>query len=94
MTYKRRKSYRFEATPGTLASVSFNMESFEVETKGLVYNESFLGCACVFIKNDNLVKGKRCLIQCGDLNPTGATIRWMTYLDPDVLKAGFEYDED
>ena len=93
MEHKKRSHFRWVSSPKDVALVSFQdkEESFEEEIAGLVLNESYSGCAAVFRKNENFVPGKTCVIRCNILSPTRATIRWVTDMDDDALKVGFEF---
>ncbi len=93
MDQKKRSHFRWVSSPKDVALVSFqnDEEPFEEEIAGLVLNESYSGCAAVFRKNEKFAPGNKCIIRCNVLSPTRAFIRWVTDMDDDALKVGFEF---
>ena len=87
MTVKR-KHIRFQPDSDTFMAVRLEDNSLYT---GLCVSESQGGSAGVFINHPNFVSGIMCLVKVGKLDPISAQIRWVTELDSDVLKVGFEY---
>ena len=95
-TVKKRRHLRYVPDMDTLALIGFQQlpAQFKGEILGLVCNESFSGCCLITLKNDKLVVGQECLVQCGQLPLTPAVVRWSGRLDEQVMRVGLEFVSD
>ena len=83
-----RRHIRFEADENTF--ILLNIDN-EVVHSGIGVSESQSGCAGVFRTNNLFVAGKMVYVKVGKLEPVSAEIRWVSELDKDVMKVGFEF---
>ncbi len=89
MSIDKRKHIRFESDTNTFVGLRID----ETSIGGLCITESHGGCSAVFLNHKLFVAGKTCEIHVGKLSTLNAEIRWVTELDSDVVKVGFEYLE-
>ena len=84
----KRKHIRFK--PDERTYILINIVDDEVES-GLCVTESQGGCSAVFLNKPCYQAGEMCYLKVGKLDPVAAEIRWVTVLDNDLVKVGFEY---
>ncbi len=84
----KRKFIRFEPDENTY--VLLNIQDEEIHS-GLCLTESQGGCSAVFKNNPLYRAGEMVMVKVGKLDPTSAEIRWVSELDKDVVKVGFEF---
>ncbi len=84
----KRKHIRFNPDEDTFIAVKIEDDTLYT---GLCVSESQGGCSGVFMNHVNFISGKMCYLKVGKLDPVSAEIRWVTELDTDVVKVGFQY---
>jgi len=91
---QKRTRIRFAPDPSTLAYVDFVPESpaFKGEHVGLVCNESFSGCGIIVLKGEVFNVGQKVKVKVGILDPVPAKVQWITEVDNQVSRIGFEYN--
>jgi hypothetical protein len=90
MSDVKRKNIRFHADENTFI-IAIVDEGHEVD--GLCITESAKGCSGTFVMTDVFEVEKACKLKVGLLDPLKAVVRWVTKLDEEVIKVGFEYLE-
>lgn len=83
-----RKHIRFEAEENTF--ILARGES-DIVHSGLALSESQGGCSGVFKVNKDFELKKMMLVKVGQLDSIPVEIRWITPLDHEVVKVGFQY---
>jgi hypothetical protein len=87
MSEIKRKNIRFPSDDNTFIVASFESGH---EIDGLSITESASGCSGVFVVNDLFEVEKTCQLKVGSIDPLKAIVRWVTKLDDEVIKVGFE----
>ena len=94
----KRASLRFEPDSGSYVFIdSENIDPAEFKPKltGLVYNESYTGCAVFILSDLVLARDSICLVLPAHLrNPLKAVVRWREDFDIGVSRIGFQYLEN
>lgn len=95
---KPRTGIRFTSTDGEFGFISFNSEKFKPDSAVFIINESAHG-ACLVL-NRKLVppqisfkEGLNIMIKVGKLDPVPTIIRWVQFIDEDIIKFGVENTE-
>lgn len=89
MSIEKRKHERFEAKSNTFVGIEVEGSSIG----GLCISESQGGCSAVFVNHNVFMAGKECDVHVDEQSTLKAEIRWVTELDTDVVKVGFQYLE-
>ncbi len=93
----KRASVRFEPDPGSYVMIDADHAepgSFQPKITGLMFNESYTGCAVFILSDQKLPKDVTCLVRPAQLqNPLKAVVRWREDFDIGVSKVGFQYLE-
>lgn len=84
----KRKHIRFQPDDNTYIMVQVDND---VVYSGLCVSESQGGCSAAFLNNPAFIAGTMCYVKVGKLEPISAEIRWVTELDSDLVKIGFQY---
>jgi hypothetical protein len=84
----KRRHIRFEPEENTFVFVNIDNENVH---GGLCTSESQSGCSGVFRTCGSFVAGKMVYVKVGALDALSAEIKWVSELDKDTLKVGFEY---
>ena len=90
-----RRSLRFTDNQSLHAEIDFDVtvKPFQVDLPAIICNESFRGCCIVTVKNDRLSSGSRLRIKVGDLTPMLGEVKWVSDIDPEVMKIGIQFLE-
>ncbi len=90
----KRVNVRFEPDPESYVLIDTNGEAhgFQASLTGLMYNESYRGCALIILKDQVLNVDSICLVKPANLqNPIRAVVRWREDFDIGVSKVGLQY---
>ncbi len=90
----KRLSVRFEpdAESYVLIDTHYNFNKFSPKLTGLIYNESYRGCAIIILKDQTLEIDTECWVKPANLNtPIKAIIRWREDFDMGVSKVGLQF---
>ncbi len=90
----KRLSVRFEPDPESyvLIDTVYNFNHFSATLTGLMYNESYRGCALIILKDQLLEIDTECWVKLVNLqNPIKAVVRWREDFDIGVSKVGLQY---
>ncbi len=84
-----RKSTRFQPDPMTIAQLDFAMgKDFRPTLIGLVINESYTGCAMIFVTDEPPKKDLKMRIKVGALSPLKGQVAWVKNLEENIYKVG------
>lgn len=92
----KRISVRFDPDPESYVLIDSapNTGSFQTMLTGLMYNESYRGCAIIILRDQVLEIDSECLIKPATLqNPIRAIVRWREDFEIGVSKVGLQYLE-
>lgn len=93
----KRSNVRFEPDPGSYVMIDVDhsdVDAFQPKVTGLMYNESYTGCAVFILSDQVLPKDIICLVRPAQLQkPLKAIVRWREDYDIGVSKIGFQYIE-
>jgi hypothetical protein len=91
----QRRAIRYTPDIGDYAVLCFSDpdSEFQIDSVGIILNESSTGCAVCIPATRRLKEGDRFVVQVGKMNPQSATIVWRKDLDKDVVKIGIKYDK-
>jgi len=90
----KRVSVRFEPDPVSYVLIDTDGEAhgFDVKLTGLMFNESYRGCALFILKDQQLNIDSTCLVKPANLqNPIRAIVRWREDFDIGVSKVGLQF---
>lgn len=94
---KKRASIRFKPDTGKIALIDLSTakDKFIPTITALIINESFTGCALLFVKLDSkspkIEKNQIVTAQVGDLSPLRAEVAWEEQIDKNIFKIGLKY---
>ncbi|NES81260.1 MAG: PilZ domain-containing protein [Moorea sp. SIO2B7] len=90
-----RKHPRFNQDPDVIAEIDLelNESKFTRSLWGIVFNDSFGGCAIVVVTQELLEFNQICYLKFSELTPFKAKIVWTKKLDENTWKLGLEYIE-
>ncbi len=93
MTKAKRSYIRYEAEKNTIGMIGFQeaTKDFLPQHIGLVFNEGYRGCGMIMLYSSEIVTNHLCIVQCGVLHPIKSRVAWITRLDTNTIKVGFEY---
>ncbi|MCK5883854.1 MAG: hypothetical protein KAG61_09210 [Bacteriovoracaceae bacterium] len=91
-----RRYLRYKAAANSLCGIYFGemVEEYSPDLVGIVCNEGHKGCSVATTNSENVVKGRKVIVQVAQFSPVEATIRWVVKLDEDLCKLGIEYSID
>ena len=90
----KRISVRFDpdAESYVLIDTIYNLNQFSPKLTGLMYNESYRGCATRLLKDQVLEIDTECWVKLANLqNPIKSIVRWREDYDIGVSKVGLQY---
>jgi len=90
----KRVSVRFEPDSESyvLIDTDYKLNHFSAKLTGLMYNESYRGCALIILKDQFLEIDSECWVRPANLqNPIRAIVRWREDFDIGVSKIGLQY---
>ena len=88
-----RKALRYRPQETTVATVDLLGDDGQYlgNIKGIVFSEAARGCGLVVLFRSDLKLHQFVQIQVGALAPIKAKIAWLSEMDEDIMKVGFEY---
>lgn len=93
-----RAGIRFTTKGNEFGFISYDLEEYKPESGLLVINESSNGSCLVLNRklipsNVNFVQGLHLIIKVGALDPVTVVVRWVKFMDEEVIKFGVENTE-
>ena len=89
-----RKSFRFNPDENTLIKVIYTENKEKKEKLGLVCDESYEGCSCIFRRPFPFHIGDELTITVGKIQSVRGTLIWTKDYDKVTIKAGFLITEE
>lgn len=87
---KRRRSIRFRPEQTTVAELR-GVYPGPLTHLSVVRDESYRGCSLIVQKAAGLQAGAFCRVKVGHLEEMPARVAWVSDLNGEFVKAGFEY---
>ncbi|MGD9202425.1 MAG: hypothetical protein PVI26_12735 [Chitinispirillia bacterium] len=90
----KRKSFRFDPEENTLIKIKYTRNKKRKEKLGLVCDESFEGCSCIFRRPFPFDIGDEVKVVIGNVRGVKGKLIWTKDYDNVTVKAGFFISED